>query len=113
MPNRVGATPALIVELLGVRMLGALPAATIEQLAAGLEHAVFAPRAVVFEQSEHGGRFYVVEPGRAEVTRDARGRGLLRRDRPLARPAANPEAALAQQSTIRDTATRDDVRERS
>jgi CRP-like cAMP-binding protein len=61
-----------IATLRSVRMLGALPAATIEQLAAGLEHAEFAPRAVVFEQSEHGDRFYVVESGRAEVTRDGR-----------------------------------------
>jgi len=37
-----------------VRMLGALPAATIEQLAAGLVHAEFAPRQVVFEQGERG-----------------------------------------------------------
>src|SRR5215208_2261497 len=55
-----------------VRMLGALPAATIEQLGAGLEHAEFAPRQVVFEQGERGERFYVVESGRAEVVRDGR-----------------------------------------
>jgi CRP-like cAMP-binding protein len=53
-------------------MLGALPAATIEQLGAGLEHAEFAPRQVVFEQGERGERFYVVESGRAEVVRDGR-----------------------------------------
>ena len=55
-----------------VRMLGALPAATIEQLGAGLEHAEFEPRHVVFEQGERGECFYVVESGRAEVVRDGR-----------------------------------------
>ena len=51
-------------------MLGVLPAATIEQLGAGLEHVEFAPRQAVFEQGEPGDRFYVVESGRAEVVRD-------------------------------------------
>jgi Na+/melibiose symporter-like transporter len=61
------------IEILrGVRMLGALPAVTIEQLGAGLEHAEFAPRQAVFEQGERGERFYVVESGRAEVVRDGR-----------------------------------------
>ena len=58
--------------LRGVQMLGALPATTIEQLAAGLEHAEFAPRQPVFEQGERGERFYVVESGQAEVVRDGR-----------------------------------------
>jgi len=55
-----------------VRMLGALPAATIEQLGAGLTHAEFAPSETVFEQGERGDRFYVVESGRAEVIRGGR-----------------------------------------
>ena len=43
------------IEILrGVRMLGALPAATIEQLGSRLEHAEFAPRHTVFEQGERG-----------------------------------------------------------
>jgi CRP-like cAMP-binding protein len=68
------------IELLrGVRMLRALPAATIEQLGAGLEHAEFAPRQAVFEQGERGERFYVVESGRAEVVRDGRVVGTLGR----------------------------------
>jgi Cyclic nucleotide-binding domain/Transmembrane secretion effector len=68
------------IEILrGVRMLGALPAATIEQLGAGLEHAEFAPRQAVFEQGDHGERFYVVESGRAEVVRDGRVVGTLGR----------------------------------
>ena len=61
-----------IAILRGVRMLGALPATTIEQLAAGLEHADFAPGQAVFSQSERGERFYVVESGHAEVVRDGR-----------------------------------------
>ena len=53
-------------------MLGALPAATIEQLGARLEHAEFVPRQLVFEQGERGERFYIVESGRAEVVLDGR-----------------------------------------
>src|SRR5215210_1122910 len=68
------------IEILrGVRMLGALPVATIEQLGAGLEHAEFAPRQAVFEQGEPGERFYVVESGRAEVVLDGRVVGTLGR----------------------------------
>ena len=58
--------------LRAVRMLSALPAATIEQLGAGLEHAAYSPRQVVFEQGERGECFYVVESGQAEVVRDGR-----------------------------------------
>src|SRR4029077_7235893 len=58
--------------LRAVPMLGVLPAATIEQLGAALEHAEFAPRQTVFEQGENGDRFYVVESGRADVVRDGR-----------------------------------------
>jgi len=70
--GRMRVRDADIEILRGVRMLGALPAATIEQLGAGLEHAEFAPRQAVFEQGERGERFYVVESGRAEVVRDGR-----------------------------------------
>jgi MFS family permease len=55
-----------------VGMLRALPAATIEQLGAGLEHAEYAPGEAVFEQGDQGERFYVVESGRADVVRDGR-----------------------------------------
>jgi MFS family permease len=53
-----------------VPMLAALPATTIEQLAASVEHAEYAPGQVVFEQDEGGDRYYVVLSGRAEVVRD-------------------------------------------
>lgn len=46
--------------------------ATIEQLGARLVHAEFAPGQVLFEQGDHGDGFYIVESGRAEVTRDGR-----------------------------------------
>jgi CRP-like cAMP-binding protein len=95
------------IEILrGVRMLRALPAATIEQLGAGLEHAEFAPRQAVFEQGEPGERFYVVESGRAEVVRDGRvvktlGRGdcfgeiaLLRNQRRTATIRASADASM-------------------
>src|SRR5205814_11527 len=55
-----------------VGTLGALPAATIEQLGAGLTYAGFAPSEAVFEQGDRGTRFYIVESGRAEVVRDGR-----------------------------------------
>jgi CRP-like cAMP-binding protein len=55
-----------------VGTLGALPATTIEQLGAGLTHAEFAPSQTVFEQGDHGDRFYVVESGGAEVVRGGR-----------------------------------------
>jgi CRP-like cAMP-binding protein len=60
-------------------MLRALPAATIEQLGAALEHAVLAPGRAVFAQGASGERFYIVESGRAEVIRDGRSVGTLAR----------------------------------
>src|SRR5215211_3432668 len=69
---RISVRDADIEILRGVGMLRVLPAATIEQLGAALEHAEFAPRTAVFEQGERGDRFYVVESGRAEVVRDGR-----------------------------------------
>jgi MFS family permease len=67
---RTSVRDADIEILRGVRMLGALPVATIEQLGAGLEHVEFVPRQTVFEQGERGDRFYIVESGRAEVVLD-------------------------------------------
>ena len=100
--------------LRGVRMLGALPVATIEQLGAGLEHAAFAPGAAVFRQGEPGEGFYIVESGRAEVVVDGRlvrtlGRGdcfgeiaqLLFRGRPDGRGAR----AVLQQRDLAEAVT--------
>jgi len=70
--GRMRVRDADIEVLRGVRMLGALPVATIEQLGAGLEHAAFAPGAAVFRQGEPGEGFYIVESGRAEVVVDGR-----------------------------------------
>jgi MFS family permease len=61
------------IEILrAVPMLAVLPAATIEQLGAGFDHAEFAPGEMVFAQGDAGNRFYVVESGRADVVRDGR-----------------------------------------
>jgi MFS family permease len=104
------------IEILrGVPMLGALPAATIEQLGARLEHAEFVPRQTVFAQGERGEGFYIVESGRAEVVRDGRvvatlGRGdcfgeiALLRDQPRtatvrASADANMRASVLQRNT--------------
>ena len=62
-----------------VPMLRVLPQATIEQLAAALDHAEIAPGHAVFAQGDHGERFYVVEAGSAEVVRDGRTVKTLRR----------------------------------
>jgi hypothetical protein len=55
-----------------VGTLGALPAATIEQLGAELAYVEFRPSETVFEQGDRGDRFYVVESGGAEVLRGGR-----------------------------------------
>ena len=66
------------IEILrAVGTLGLLPAATIEQLGAGLDRAAFAPKETVFEQGERGDRFYVVESGQAEVLQGDRVIGTL------------------------------------
>jgi MFS family permease len=70
--GRMRVRDADIEVLRSVRMLGALPVATIEQLGGGLEHAAFAPRATVFRRGDPGERFYIVESGRAEVVLEGR-----------------------------------------
>jgi hypothetical protein len=55
-----------------IQMLGALPVATIEQLAGGLEHADFEPEHTVFKQGERGEYFYIVKSGHAQVILDGR-----------------------------------------
>jgi CRP-like cAMP-binding protein len=111
----MGVRDADIEILRGIRMLGALPVATIEQLGAGLEHAEFVPRQTVFEQGDRGERFYIVESGRAEVILNGRvvetlGRGscfgeiALLRDQPRtatvrASPDANMRVSILQRNT--------------
>jgi CRP-like cAMP-binding protein len=55
-----------------VPMLGALPVATIEQLAGALEHAEVAPGHTLFRQGEPGDYFYVVRAGAVDVLQDGR-----------------------------------------
>lgn len=62
-----------------VAMLRALPEATIEQLAAALDHVQVAPGHAVFEQGDAGDRFYVIEAGSADVVRDGLAVGTLTR----------------------------------
>ncbi|SEP98624.1 MFS transporter [Microlunatus flavus] len=61
-----------IATLQAVPMLAVLPAATIEQLGAGLAHRRVPAGQAVVEQGEVGDAFYVVETGRPEVVRDGR-----------------------------------------
>jgi CRP-like cAMP-binding protein len=68
----VRARDADIEAMRPIRMLGALPVATIEQLAGALEHADFEPGRTVFRQGERGDYFYIVQTGHAEVVRDGR-----------------------------------------
>jgi hypothetical protein len=70
--SRIHVRDADIEILRGVPMLHALPQATMEQLAAALEHAEVEPGGAVFEQGEPGDCFYVIEAGRADVLRDGR-----------------------------------------
>jgi MFS family permease len=68
------------IELLhNVPMLRVLPQATIEQLAAALEHAEIAAGQAVFAQGDHGASFYVIEAGGAEVAHDGQMVGTLSR----------------------------------
>ena len=104
-----------IETLRGVRMLRALPAATIEQLAARLEHAEFLPRQTVFQQGAPGECFYIVEAGQAEVVRDGRiiamlGHGdcfgeiaLLRDQLRTATVRASPDATMRASVLQRNT----------
>jgi CRP-like cAMP-binding protein len=58
--------------LRAIPMLGALPVATIEQLAGALEHAEVEPGHTLFRQGEPGDHFYVVRSGAVDVLQDGR-----------------------------------------
>jgi CRP-like cAMP-binding protein len=61
-----------IETLRAVPMLEALPVATIEQLAAALEHADVEPGHTLVRQGERGEYFYILRAGRADVLQDGR-----------------------------------------
>jgi len=104
------------VELLRViPMLGRLPVATVEQLAAALEHTGVEPRQPVFRQGEPGDFFYVVRAGRAEVLQDGRlvkelgagecfGEIALLRDQPRSATVRSAEGPRLEVSRLRRTA---------
>jgi CRP-like cAMP-binding protein len=69
---RLRVRDADIEVLHNVPMLRVLPEPTIEQLAAALDRVEVAPGQSVFEEGDHGERFYVIEAGCAEVARNGR-----------------------------------------
>ncbi|WP_336921945.1 MFS transporter [Aquipuribacter sp. SD81] len=77
--NELRVRDADIEVLRAVPMLQALPATTVEQLAADLEHTTHAPGATVVAQGEAGEEYFVVVSGRAEVVRDGRLVNVLER----------------------------------
>ena len=61
------------VELLrSVSLLALLPESTLERLARALVRVEAAPGEVVIREGDEGDRFYIIETGTVEVTRDGR-----------------------------------------
>ena len=104
------------VELLrGIPMLGRLPVASVEQLAAALEHTGVEPGEPVFHQGEPGDFFYVVRAGRAEVVQDGQlvrvlgagdgfGEIALLRDQPRSATVRGARGARLEVSRLRRSA---------
>jgi CRP-like cAMP-binding protein len=98
-----------------IPMLGHLPVATVEQLAAALEHTGVEPREPVFHQGDPGDFFYIVRAGGAEVLQDGRlvrelgvGEGFgeiaLLRDQPRSATVRGAAGARLEVSRLRRTA---------
>jgi len=70
--QRMRVRDADVALLQRIPMLRSLPQASIEQLVARLTRVQLPASAMVFEQGDDGGDFYVIERGRAEVVLDGR-----------------------------------------
>ena len=64
--------PAGLELLRGVSLLSMLPEPTLERLARALERVEAAPGDVVIREGDTGDRFYVIESGTVEVTKEGR-----------------------------------------
>jgi MFS family permease len=64
------ALPERIALLRGVPFLSPLPEATLERISSLLGATTVAAAEAVFDQGEHGDRFYLIETGEAAVVRD-------------------------------------------
>ena len=64
--------PAGLDLLRGVSLLSMLPEATLERLARALERVDAAPGDIVIREGDTGDRFYVIESGTVEVTKEGR-----------------------------------------
>jgi MFS family permease len=68
----VALAPPGLELLRGVPLLALLPAPTLERLANALEPITATPGDVVIREGDHGDRFYVIETGAVEVTKEGR-----------------------------------------
>jgi Cyclic nucleotide-binding domain len=64
--------PSSLGLLRGVPLLALLPEQTLEGLARATERVEAEPGDVVIREGDHGDRFYVIESGRVEVTKEGR-----------------------------------------
>lgn len=70
--DRIALAPPGLELLRGVPLLALLPQATLERLARALIPVEAAPGQVVIRQGDYGDRFYVIESGSVEVTKEGR-----------------------------------------
>ena len=75
--DRIALAPPGLELLRGVPLLALLPQATLESLARALIPVEVGPGQVVIREGDHGDRFYVIETGSVEVTKDGRQVAIL------------------------------------